>query len=61
MKTDDDIEPLFCYQKKLGERMGFPTCKLGGTPAPKFLKNNFQWSHPPQFWAVLNTLFTLDI
>ena len=36
--------------------MGFPTCKLGGgasPPPPQFLKNNFQWSHPPHFGLFL--------
>ena len=38
------VEQKFCVRT-----MGFPTCKLGGgRQPPKFLKDNFQWSQPPQ-------------
>ena len=47
------------HEALLPPTMGFPPASLGGRQPPKFLKNNFQWSQPPpQFWAVLNTLFS---
>ena len=42
--------------------LGFPPASLEALAThPQFLKDNFQWSQPPKFWAVLNIFASICI